>query len=768
MNRFFISLLILTLSYGLCVGQGLPMGAWRTHLPYNNIIALTLKDNKIYAAAPQSVFSFERDEKSIQRITKINGLNGSIISSMSKIPSTDEIIIGYESGLLDVISGGKIEPLFEIERYNTLGSKKINDFLITSNYIYISTDFGVVRYNPELREFEGPYNIGSAGNPLAVNQTTTDGTLLYAATEEGVYRAEINGANLLDFNSWEKIPGLDGFIGSIAYWKNTIYALEKGDMFNDDFIYSYTNPGWTVFTEAEQWEKSNIRVFENQLFYTTYFGFSAYDTNSNMTYNFTQSSASYPIEPFDLLLDERDNIWIADAQAGLIRNFQGFRTERLSPESVSFGESFASGFGNGDIASVAGGKTTNWNNIFVTRGVNVLSDDDWVFVPATVLDSAFDVLTVEAVPGKKGEWMAGSWGRGLYHFSTDGQQLAKYDYTNSPLEENPGISGWTGVGDLVYDSEGRLWITNPNSDNPLHMLSPSGNWTSYSLPGAFSSSIAVGDIMIDSRGYKWLQRYRDGLVVFNDNSTPGNTNDDVFREISSGVGQGNLTSENVLSFAEDDRGTVWVGTDNGVATFFNARNIFEGGSFDAQHILIESGGFVEKLLSGESVTAIAVDGGNRKWFGTSRNGVFLLSDDATEEIYHFTEDNSPLLSNNIQDITINPNTGEVFFSTSVGLISFKSDASVSRNDYSNVYAYPNPVRPEYEGVITIQNLIDQSDVYITDVAGNIVFRTVSEGGTAVWDGKNFEGVQVASGVYLVMLNTPMGEQKAVTKILIVN
>jgi ligand-binding sensor domain-containing protein len=744
------------------------MGQWRTHLPYNNIIALTLKDNKIYAAAPQSVFTFERDEQSVQRITKVNGLNGSVISSMNRIPQTDEIIIGYESGLLDVISGGKIDPLFEIQRYNTLGSKKINDFLILNNFVYISTDFGIVRYNPEAREFEGPYNIGSAGSPLSVNQTTTDGTHLYAGTEAGVYRADVNGANLLDFNSWEKIDGLDGFIGSIAYWKGTVYALEKGELFNDDFIYYYTNPGWAVFIEADQWEKSNIRVFDDQLFYTTYFGYSAYDTDLNMTYNFTQTSVSYPFEPFDVLHDERDNVWIADSRSGLIRNFDGFRHQRLSPESVSFGEAFSSAFGNGDFASVAGGKTTNWNNIFATKGVNILTDDRWAFVPASTLDSAFDILAITAIPGKKGEWMAGSWGRGLYHFTSEGVQIAQYDYTNSPLEENPGISGWTGIGDLEYDSEGRLWVTNPNSDNPLHMLTPSGNWTSYTMPGALSSSLAVGDLMIDSRGYKWLQRYRDGLVVYNDNNTPGNTNDDAFREISTGAGLGNLTSENVLSFAEDDRGTVWVGTDNGVATFFNARNIFEGGNFDAQHILIESDGFVEKLLTGESVTAIAVDGGNRKWFGTSRNGVFLLSDDATEEIYHFTEDNSPLLSNNIQDITINPNTGEVFFSTSVGLISFKSDASASRNSYDNVYVYPNPVRPEFEGVITIQNLIDQSDVYITDVAGNIVYRTVSEGGTAVWDGKNFEGADVASGVYLVMLNTPTGEQKAVTKILIVN
>jgi hypothetical protein len=520
--------------------------------------------------------------------------------------------------------------------------------------------------------------------------------------------------------------------------------------------------------EAEQWEKSNLRVFNDQLFYTTYFGYSAYNTALVMTYNFTQASVSYPLEPFDVLLDERDNVWIADARSGLIRNFDGFRTQRLSPESVSFGESFSAGFGNGDFASVSGGKTSNWNNIFLTRGINVLSDDEWVFVDPTVTDSAFDLLSVAAIPGKKDEWMAGSWGRGLYHFTTGGELRAKYDYANSPLEENPNITGWTGIGDLAYDADGRLWITNANSNFPLHVLNPSGNWISYPMPGVLNSNNAVGNLMIDSRGYKWVQKYRDGLVVYNDNNTPGNLDDDLFRELSTGAGQGNLTSENVLSFAEDERGTVWVGTDDGVATFFNARNIFEGGNFDAQHILIESDGFVDKLLTGESVTAIAVDGGNRKWFGTSRNGVFLLSDDATEEVLHFTEDNSPLLSNNILDITLNSNTGEVFFSTSAGLISYKSDASASRADYSNVYAYPNPVRPNFEGVITIQNLIDRSDVYITDVAGNIVFRTVSEGGTAVWNGRNFEGMKVASGVYLVMLNTPTGEQRAVTKILIVN
>jgi ligand-binding sensor domain-containing protein len=173
------------------------------------------------------------------------------------------------------------------------------------------------------------------------------------------------------------------------------------------------------------------------------------------------------------------------------------------------------------------------------------------------------------------------------------------------------------------------------------------------------------------------------------------------------------------------------------------------------------------LLGTEEIKAIAVDGANRKWIGTASSGVYLISEDGLETIHHFTAENSPLLSNAIQSIAINEKTGEVFFGTGSGLISYQSDAIEGGNRFENVHAYPNPVRPEYSGVITITGLVADTQVRITDVNGNLVYETISNGGVATWDGCGISGERVTTGVYFAQCVSPNGKYKHITKILVV-
>ena len=201
---------------------------------------------------------------------------------------------------------------------------------------------------------------------------------------------------------------------------------------------------------------------------------------------------------------------------------------------------------------------------------------------------------------------------------------------------------------------------------------------------------------------------------------------------------------------------------------FNPENVFNGNDFDAQQILVEVDGYVEYLLANETVTAIAVDGANRKWLGTQSAGVFLVSPDGTEQIHHFTEENSPLFSNNITDIAINHQTGEVYIGTSKGLISFISDATQGYEAHQNVIVYPNPVRPEFNGTIAIKGLVEDADVKITDLNGTLVHETTALGGQAVWDGKNGYGERVQTGVFLVFSSNSFGTETNVAKILFVH
>jgi hypothetical protein len=183
--------------------------------------------------------------------------------------------------------------------------------------------------------------------------------------------------------------------------------------------------------------------------------------------------------------------------------------------------------------------------------------------------------------------------------------------------------------------------------------------------------------------------------------------------------------------------------------------------------LIEQDGNVQILLETESITAIAIDGGNRKWLGTANNGVFLLSPDGTEQIHHFTSENSPLLSNIIYTISIDHLTGEVFFGTNLGIVSYRSDAVAPSYDKEELIVFPNPVRQDYFGPIAINGTASNSEVKITDSNGNAVNQLISEGGQAIWDGTNFNGERVATGVYFILSSDDTGEYKVAGKVLII-
>jgi hypothetical protein len=224
----------------------------------------------------------------------------------------------------------------------------------------------------------------------------------------------------------------------------------------------------------------------------------------------------------------------------------------------------------------------------------------------------------------------------------------------------------------------------------------------------------------------------------------------------------------VASSSTDLDGEVWVGTDAGPAIFYSPDAAIDGSSINAQQILIEQDGNLQILLETENITSIAVDGGNRKWLGTSSSGVFLMSEDGTKEILHFTAENSPLLSNEILSIEVNQETGEVFFGTEQGLISYRGEATEGDQFFSNVLVYPNPVKEDYFGPVAIKGLAINTDVKITDIAGRVVYFTKSIGGQAIWDGNNFEGVRAKTGVYLVFATDDQGEFGKVAKILFIN
>jgi len=319
---------------------------------------------------------------------------------------------------------------------------------------------------------------------------------------------------------------------------------------------------------------------------------------------------------------------------------------------------------------------------------------------------------------------------------------------------------------MGFDSKGSLWVTNTGVAKPISELQADGNWKSYEVPGIANKFI--GKIVITDNNDKWIQVKREGLYVFDSDANQSKKQDVVARFVNS---EGEFFTEmnDVYTLVEDLEGEIWVGTSNGVAVFSNPRSIWTEDVMYATRPSLDLGDqYFHPLLEKEAVSAIAIDGANRKWFGTKGSGVYLISANGEKELKHFTSQNSPLPNDVITDIAINHQTGEVFFGTGAGLISYMGDATVGLTEYSNVYVYPNPVRETYDGPIVISGLIENTDVRITDISGDLVYQTKSLGGQAIWDGLNQNKHRCKTGVYLVFMTDETGEKTKITKLLFIH
>jgi ligand-binding sensor domain-containing protein len=347
----------------------------------------------------------------------------------------------------------------------------------------------------------------------------------------------------------------------------------------------------------------------------------------------------------------------------------------------------------------------------------------------------------------------------------------KFDETNSTLQRlsvtdpnyRPLLSGG-----MDFDNNGNLWVSNFGVNKPLSVKTKSG-WYSFNI-GTIAGGNELGWVTCDDYDNKWVLSLKDkGILVYNDKGTPSNINDDQYKMLTKEVGQGELPSNTVLCVVEDLRGEMWIGTSQGLAILSNPSIIFntEKENFDARQIIIKVGTNYEIFLGKEQINCIKVDAANRKWIGTP-NGVWLVSEDGYQVIKNFTTLNSPLLSNNVMEIGIDESTGEVFFGTEKGIISFMGDASESLDNFNKVEIFPNPVRPDFTGSVSIRGLVNKATVKITDISGKLVYETISNGGFASWDGRNFNGKRVSTGVYLIFAASKDGEQTHVGKILFIN
>lgn len=754
--------------------QQIGIGEWRDELPYYMCISVTEDDSKIYSATPYALFYFDKEDNSVQRITKINGLSDIGISTINYSKEFKTLVIAYDNANIDLLKNNSIINISDIKRASILGNKTINNIFFIGKYAYLSCGFGIVVLDIDKEEIHDTYYIGTNGSQVNVLSLTKDNQdTLYAATEKGIYLAYANSLNLANFESWEKDKRIDtnGVYNTIAFFSGEVVVNKHKTTTSGDTLFRYSNGQWNKWSLEGSSTIRKMQSTNNYLCVTyNYFVrlFGPDYTFLVQIYNYFPGNP-YPL---DAIVDKDQKAWIGDNYSGLVSNDlinQTFSKIDLSGPLTA--KAFSMSISGNDLYIAPGGRDNSYVPLYNQGQIYHFDNTNWWNLGGTGLNYVLDVVTISIDPSDSKRIYAGSWGNGLIEIY-DGTLIAKYGESNSTLRRHSASdSSDIRVGGTAFDQSGNLWVVNTHNNNCLSRKSGS-NWTGYNIP--LSNESDLGQLMIDRNDQKWiLMRYTNlnpnTILVFTDNGTPDNPSDDKSRLLNSTVGNGNIPGNNVTSMAEDRNGQIWVGTEKGIGVFYSPENIFvPGQNFDAQQVLVQEGSYVQYLLENEMVTAIAVDGANQKWIGTDRGGVFLFSPDGTKKIYHFTTDNSPLFSNRITALSINPLTGEVFIATDKGILSFKSTATEGGDSFSDVYAYPNPVKEGYTGYIAIKGLVQDAEVKITDISGRLIFATKALGGQAIWDGKSFNGKRAHTGVYLVFASNENGSEKIVTKILIIN
>ncbi|MCX8125457.1 MAG: T9SS type A sorting domain-containing protein, partial [Spirochaetes bacterium] len=402
---------------------------------------------------------------------------------------------------------------------------------------------------------------------------------------------------------------------------------------------------------------------------------------------------------------------------------------------------------------------------FYLEGLYFFDGEKWNYLRDYNHDTIVDLTDAIIDPKDDSHIYAVSWINGIVEYKNN--QLFKVSNQSNTGLVNAAAVGlnWHLLSGITMDPSGNIWVNHPITPYPFSVLKPNGQVINLSMPGY--NAIFTSRILYDRNNQVWSLLPRgNGIIIYkNNNLSPMNSSNTKY--LTSTKGNGGLPSDYVWSIAEDKNGYIWLGTSQGVAVIYNPENIFNGGNYDAQQIYITQDGQTQLLLVTEKVTAIAVDSANRKWIGTEASGLFCFSSDGQTQIFHFTNDNSPLLSNNIIDIAYDDKTGDIIVATDKGIQSYRTDVIGGFEDYSTVHVFPNPVKYSNENVY-IKGLIDGSIAKITDLAGHLVWEGKSNGGMITWNLQSLFNKRVTEGIYIVYATTSDGQQKAVSKIMVIN
>ena len=760
--------------------QSTTMYQWRSHMAFTTIDEIVVLGEKVFALSSNALFSVNKTTEEIEYYTRLSGLSGAHIDHIAHNKVVDRMLITYNDGRIDFVDpDGDIYNISDLFVKQISVSKQVNDIYMHGELAYMAMSFGILVVDMRKMEIKDTYYIGENSSDVFLNTITINNDSIYATTKGNLYVADLSN-NLSDYNFWTKLPlPSTGEVQRMVTHKGDVYLLLDKKLYQiagDSYLlYDINSPLRTMCAT----ETHLYLIVEDQ--------HGAMELKDDKSFS-RVIDYGYVID----VIEDNETLWLGTGFEGLVRYKNGIAETTYKPDGPSSNYSYRLRIFDDKLYMLPGGR---WTSQYFRMGeIMIYENGIWEnityadLLPQTDSVPILDIMAVAQDPNDKEHYFVTSYGMGILEMQ--GKKVIKHHTpANSGLISAVGNmpDKYTRTDGIMYDDKGNLWILNTGGEKLgcAHVIASNGKWTS--LQFLYNNTPIYlhtpGDMFMDRRdpSHKWiaLPRSETGMILLQDNGTPHNPNDDKITYRTTWIDQNNnpIAPANIYTAVQDRNNTIWVGTSAGL--FIIPPSVDFATSNKCERIIMprnDGTNLGDYLLDSEQINAIAIDGANRIWIGTAASGLYLMdytedlndADYTLETVAHFTTENSLLPSNNIISLAIQSSTGEVFIGTGSGLVSYVNEATEPKEDFSELYAYPNPVAANYYGYITIVGAMENTEVRIVDGSGNLVQKIKCIGGSATWDGTNTQGKRVASGVYTALCNTTDGNGHGIVKILVMN
>lgn len=774
--RKILFLLLVSLSFSITAQIDFS-DSWEDFFSYNNVKDFVKVDEVIYALSDNAIFTYNITSQETQKLSSVQGLSGETTTSIHFSRAANRLVIGYQNGLIEVVDAdGSITISPDIVNFNQSGEKSINDIFEHEGTLYLSTSFAVVEYDINNLEFGDTFFIGNNSTDVQVNEITVFNDRIYAATNEGIFHADVNNPSLIDFNNWDQIVGGNNLFKNIAVFDNRLFTILNTGLFeieNNSFVFfrdffGTVNGMKESSTHLTVALNTSLTVFDTRIVQVL-------QNAANIDFDYSLNNA----------FAEDNELYLGTQEFGILTSTFTNTSEfsEIHPDGPISNDIFSLSAQNDHLWLVYGGYSSTFAPVERRLGYSHFDGEVWFTQQNDNTNPFPDFVDVTIDPNNASRAFLSGFGDtnlvntintgGLFEIQ-DNEIINFYNHLNSPLEvTNPAsvTSASLRIAGAVFDRQNNLWLTNIGGINELKKFS-NGSWSAFDISAAKpEDSFGLTEIAIDRSNTLWMGTRGDGVIAFNESGSQ-------LRGLTAQATQGSLPNLRVESVAVDSDNRIWIGTISGLVVFNNAAGVFDADVVDAQPVIILDDGIPRRLLGEQFVSTIAVDGANNKWFGTDNGGVVYTNPNGQTTLANFSSQNSPLPSDRIIKIAVDESTGKVFFATDKGVVAYNSNVAPFGDVLGEVYSYPNPARKFHE-TVTITgrngtNLPKGTNVKIVDIAGNLVHETnvvegqELQGGKVVWDKTNLAGRKVASGIYIILLANDDATETSTTKIAIIN